>query len=84
MRPVRSLAPLLALALFAAPAARAVEGVNLRWDQCYGDAGAQNKSFACDTNTGTETLLGSFVLGAGIVQMGGEEIVIDQIGRAHV
>ena len=66
----------LALAVFAPPA-HAVEGVNLRWDQCYGDAGAQNKSFACDTNTGTETLVGSFVLGAEIVQMGGEEVVID-------
>jgi hypothetical protein len=67
----------LALALFAAPAARAVEGVNLRWDQCYGDAGARNKSFACDTNTGTETLVGSFVLGTDIVQMGAEDVVID-------
>lgn len=77
MRRHRALAPLLALSLFAAPAARAMEGVNLRWDQCYGDAGAQNKTFACDTNTGTEILVGSFVIRSQIIQMGGEEVVID-------
>jgi hypothetical protein len=37
-------------------------GVNLRWDQCYADGGAWNKSFACDTNTGTDRMIGSFEL----------------------
>jgi len=50
-----SLSPVVALA---------VEGVNLSWDTCFGEGnGVQNKSFACDTNSGQEQLFGSFVLG---------------------
>ena len=35
-------------------------GINLSWDTC-GSAGQINKSFACDTNSGSETLVGSVV-----------------------
>jgi hypothetical protein len=66
------------LALFAlAPGARAAGGVSLRWDSCYGDGGVQNKSFACDTNTGSATLVGSFTPGADISQVSGNFIVLD-------
>jgi hypothetical protein len=34
--------------------------VNLRWDRCYADGGAWNRTFACDTNSGSEQLVGSF------------------------
>lgn len=37
-------------------------GVNLRWDQCFGDAGAWFRNFACDTNAGSERMIGSFEL----------------------
>lgn len=53
--------PLLALALLAAPRQSAGLGCNLRWDHCYGDGGVQNKNFACDSNAGSDALVGSFV-----------------------
>ncbi len=37
-------------------------GVNIRWGACFNDGGTLNRSFACDTNTGTETLVLSAVL----------------------
>jgi hypothetical protein len=43
-------------------AATSPPGVNLRWDQCYGDEGARYRSFACHTNTGSERMIGSFEL----------------------
>src|SRR5262249_28127238 len=35
---------------------------SLRWDNCFDDGGAANKTFACDTNSGNERLVFSFVL----------------------
>jgi hypothetical protein len=77
MRLARSLVLLAALALIAlAPGARAA-GLSLRWDSCYSDGGVQNKNFACDTNTGSQTLVGTFTLGADLAQVSGNEIVLD-------
>ena len=37
-------------------------GINLAWDQCYGDAPpVVRKLFACDRNTGLEAVVASFV-----------------------
>jgi hypothetical protein len=69
-----------AIAALAAPAhAAAVSppGTNLRWDKCYGDNGAWNKDFACDTNTGTERLVGSFELAAPVSDISGMELYVD-------
>ena len=52
------------LALCVAPAAWAGDELYLRWDNCHGDGGVYNKVFACDTNSGTEVLVGSFRLAA--------------------
>src|SRR5690349_1796199 len=61
MRRARAL--LLALpALLAVASAAHAAGVSLRWNDCYGDGGVQNKNFACDTNAGSQTLVGSFTL----------------------
>lgn len=57
--------------VFAAP------GVALRWSQCYGDGGAINRNFACDTNAGTNILVGSFQLAAEALAHRGNEIVLD-------
>ena len=48
---VALLLPLLSLAA-PALAGTSPPGVNLRWDQCFGDGGAWNKDFACNINTG--------------------------------
>jgi len=66
----------LLLALTAS-AALAAPGVNLKWDACFGDGGATNKAFLCNTNNGTETLVAGFELGADLPQASGLEIVID-------
>ncbi len=50
---------MLALAL-ATPASAG--GINLAWEQCWPEGGAFLKSFACDRDSGSRALVGSFVL----------------------
>jgi len=57
-----------------AQAATTPPGVNIRWDNCYSDGGVINKTFACDTNTGSERLVMSFVLDADMLDVSGQEI----------
>ena len=53
-------------------------GVGLRWDACLSDGGSVNKAFACNVNTGSNTLVGTFMLdAAGLAQTSGNEVVID-------
>lgn len=77
----RSLPLWLVLAALALPSqARAYTpgpyGCNLRWDHCFGDGGALNKNFACDTNAGSNVLVGSFTPAWDIGNVSGLEIVI--------
>jgi hypothetical protein len=51
--------------------------LNLRWTDCLGDGGVANRAFACDRNTGSNVLVGSFVLPAPHTFTTGEEIVVD-------
>jgi hypothetical protein len=60
-----------------ATAASAAQGVNLRWQACFGDGGLFNRSFACNVNTGSHQLVGSFELGADLGSVSGNEIIID-------
>ena len=71
------LAPTLLLVLCVAPAAWAGDELFLRWDNCYGDGGAYNKLFACDTNSGAEVLVGSFRLGSTTDSISGAAILMD-------
>ena len=57
--------------------ASADAGVNLSWDACSGDGGAQSKTFACNTNSGFKTMVGSFVLAADQPNFIGVEVTID-------
>ena len=61
----------LATSALAAPT---LPGINMRWDNCYADGGVMNKSFACDTNTGTELAVMSLQLEAGMDPVSGMEI----------
>ena len=70
-------AALLILASAAASTAHAGQGVNLRWTSCFGDGGAFNRNFACNSNTGFSALVGSFVLGQSRAQVSGTEMTID-------
>ena len=62
---VQLLAALLAIS---PPAYAAAPGINLSWDSC---SGPTNKDFACNSNTGTEVLVASFVAPSGIVEFDG-------------
>jgi hypothetical protein len=80
MRPIQSAVLLLAALLAAAPAH--ARGLNLSWSRCEGEAGStQNQSFACDTNAGSEVLVGSFKLDNPLTQVSGNEIVIHLISQ---
>jgi len=77
MRAILRFCLLLSLVLMLAVPAHAGPGVNLRWSSCFGDGGAQNRNFACDTNTGSiNVLVCSFVPGQDVLQASGHEIVI--------
>ena len=52
-------------------------GVNFSWDACTSEGGVQNKTFACDTNTGSDVLYGSFVLGTDQTNSIGIEATVD-------
>jgi hypothetical protein len=67
--PVVRFASSLLLLLVTACAAHAGGELYLRWDNCIGDGGVNNRTFACDTNSGVETLVASFRLDQTFVGM---------------
>lgn len=74
---LRSFVACALLALGLARTAQAGDEIYLRWDNCYGDGGAYNKVFACDTNSGAEFLVGSFRLDSTTDKITGAVIVMD-------
>jgi outer membrane protein assembly factor BamE (lipoprotein component of BamABCDE complex) len=70
---------LLCAALLAASAtiASAAAGVNVRYNTCFADGGLANKTFACNTNAGTNAMVVGFQLGADQFGVTGIEIVVD-------
>ena len=72
--PLLCIATALALGV-SSPASAGV--LNLRWNECWGDGGVQNRVFACDRNTGAEVLVASFVPAFDFPQMNGDEFVVD-------
>lgn len=73
-----------ALPLLAVASVAHAGTLNLRWDACLGDGGAANRSFACDTNDGRQTLVGSFVLASDLKQVSGTEAAIDIVVAGDV
>ena len=66
---------LMLVAVAAAPALSA-PGINVAWDQCHGDGGTLNRMFACNTNSGTERLVLSFVTDQRIENVSGMEMYL--------
>jgi hypothetical protein len=52
-------------------------GINLGWDDCGGQPPSLNKTFACDTNAGFNTLIGSFRAPSFVTEMSANEVVMD-------
>jgi hypothetical protein len=68
--------PLLFVGLLLITPAAHASGVFLKWDACHADGGVSARSFACDTNSGFETLVGSVVLDTALVGVVGTEMRI--------
>ena len=71
---------LLALAFGAVPETASADrmGIALRWNRCFGEEGAEFvRSFACDTNLGFESLVGSFALPGALPDVSGIEFYLD-------
>jgi hypothetical protein len=66
-----------ALALLLLPRLAVAGQINLRWSACWGDGGIMNKVFACNTNTGSNTLIGSFIPPQDLHQVSGMRCVVD-------
>ncbi len=74
---------LVAAMLLAATSAFA-GGVNLSWQNCFGEGlGTSNRTFACTANSGTNTLVSSFMLNTNVVEVSGNELVIDFLSQAN-
>jgi hypothetical protein len=52
-------------------------GLNLGWNECEGQPASLNRTFACNTNLGTHTLVGSFVTPCCVTAMSANEIVMN-------
>jgi hypothetical protein len=74
---------LLALSLVAG-SADAAPGVSLRWNHCLSDGGVLNKTFACNTNSGSHTLVGTFRLATPMNDVIGAEIVLQLASASAV
>ena len=62
----------------AAPAQAQTFGVALAWDRCYGEGtGSSLRQFACNTNAGEETLVGSLMVPIDMPEITGLELVVD-------
>jgi len=64
------------LMLFSVRSAHGQSGINLSWNDC-GTSGTFQRNFACDTNSGQQTLVASFVSGVELHQLVGIAAVID-------
>ena len=63
------------LALMACTASAA--GLNLAWSECVGGGGPSNDAFACNNNTASHILVGSYFPPAGMTAVNSNEIVVD-------
>src|SRR5260221_3192957 len=52
-------------------------GTNLRWSNCFADAGVRNRSGTCAANTGANLLVGSFEIPAALAAVTGIQIRMD-------
>ena len=77
------LLPLLCI-LVSLPALARAEGVNMRWDHCFGDGDGPNRTFACDTNTGLDPLVLSFELDTPMTDVAAVEIYVELASASPV
>jgi hypothetical protein len=72
----KTLMTAMLLALMACTASAA--GLNLGWNDCPAGGGyLLNNAFACNTNSGTQILIGSYIPPSGLNAVNGNEMVLD-------
>ncbi len=74
---MKSMLLVATLVVALATAAGAEPGGNISWDQCWPEGGSATKFFACNTNTGSAELVGSFQLAADMADFIGISIILD-------
>jgi len=82
IRRVHVVVVVAALLAFAS-SALAAPGYSLRWINCAGEGtGTDNRTFACNSNAGTNLLVISFELPADLAQVSGNEVVLDVLSQS--
>lgn len=72
--------------LLAASSAFAAPGINLAWNDCFGEGlppAAQNRTFACASNTGNHILVTSFILPVDMPGTSGNELILDVLTTSN-
>src|SRR5438093_6846965 len=72
---------MVAAMLFVASSAFAQSGINLRWTNCAAVGGLDNRTFACLSNLGVNTLAGTFILPSDLPRVSGNAIIVDLISQ---
>jgi len=82
MRKILGLSVVAAM-LCVASSAFAAPGLSLKWSFCAGEGtGLSDKTFACASNTGSNTLVCSFELTSDLAQVSGNELVLDLLSQS--
>ena len=69
---------LCTLLLLLTASAACAGGLNLAWNDCYGDGfWATNKAFACSSNSGSFVAYGTYIPSASHDALNGNELVLD-------
>ncbi len=80
----KALSALALLWFVSVPSAHAA-GVGMRWNHCFSEnTGVMNRSFACDTNAGTELLVGTFLPSTALSQVVQIDAIVDLAAASPV
>jgi hypothetical protein len=82
MRRILGLSVVAAM-LCVASSALAAPGISMRWQFCSGEGtGTADRTFACASNVGSNTLVFSFELPHDVLQVSGNELVVDFLSQS--
>src|SRR5262245_27057126 len=83
MRDMKRVSSLVAALICIASSARSAPGLKLAWSSCQGEqTGSSNRTFACDTNSGSELLVLSFESSGDLEHVVANVIVMDVLSQA--
>jgi hypothetical protein len=71
----------LAAAMLVAASSAYAGGINFAWQNCAALGGLSNRTFACNTNAGSNAMIGTFVPASNVAQVAGIEAVVDLISQ---